>query len=329
MRHTKIRRRTLIQGLGASTLAAAPFLSRMAHAEDGAPKRLVILATGQNSLQKELWGLDGLTSGADLPAQVSPANAHLPLEGLQDYRDRLNVLLQLDAMPGNSGHRNSPQMLTGVQAKVSDIYSAGISIDAHISQALLGRPPMALGALAGRPPVDEQSYLSYAGGGLPIVPEDNPMDAFDKYLFSVDPDDPAEVRLAGRRQSVRDLVRGDLQRLRSHVSKEDFERVQRHLEGLDAIEDRLSGGLNCSPEPPVPPAGYDPMSAQHYPETMRMQIDIAAAALACDAHRVVTLQFGKNGPNYIYPTWPEHGINYSFNEHRAAPVSYTHLTLPT
>jgi hypothetical protein len=241
------------------------------------------------------------------------------LGGLDAFRDRLTVIHDLEGQHGASGHSNMTQIATGVEQKVGDIYSAGTSFDTAIARGLGFDEPLVLGASINRGQPSRMTYLSYLGGGQPAVPIDDPVEAFDVVLGGVAGGD-TEQALRNRRleKSMLDAVTGDLQRLHDHVPPEDRAKLELHLDAVRGIEQQLDNVLTCDPEAPTPPAGYEPRSSDDFPRTLRMQIDLATQVLACNAHQVVTLQFGQNGPVHIFPTWPDLGINYDFNEHRIA-----------
>lgn len=315
MKTPRLRRRSLLAGLGASSLLGMPLFNRMVSAADGdAPhKRLILFFTSNNALQQEFWGLDQLGDGDSLP-ELSGV-----LGGLDNFRDRLTVIHDLEGQHGTSGHGNMPQIATGVEERVADIYSAGTSFDTVIARALGYDEPLMLGASINRGQPSRMTYLSYLGGGQPAVPIDDPVEAFNAVLGGVSGGETEEA-LRNRRldKSMLDAVSGDLQRLHAHVPPEDRVKLELHLDAIRGIEEQLDTVVSCDPLAPMPPNGYESRASEHFPETLRMQIDLAVQALACNAHQVATLQFGQNGPVHIVPSWPQHGIDYDSNEHRIA-----------
>jgi hypothetical protein len=315
MKLPPLRRRSLLTGLGASSLLGLPLFNRMVSAADGdaPPKRLVLFFTSNNALAQDFWGLDGLSDGDLLPNPTTGV-----LGGLSDFRDRLTVIHDLDGQHGEGGHDNMTQIATGTHDTVGDgVYSTGTSFDTTIARGLGFDEPLVLGAWINRGSPSRMTYLSYLGGGQPAVPIDDPMAAFDVMLGGVSAE-TTEAALRDRRlkKSMLDAMTGDLQRLHDHVPPEDRAKLELHLDAVRGIEEQLENSVVCDPEALIPEDGYDYQSSKDFPRTLRMHIDIATQVLACNVHQVVTLQFGQNGPVHIYPTWPEYGIDYDFNEHR-------------
>jgi hypothetical protein len=135
--------------------------------------------------------------------------------------------------------------------------------------------------------------------------------------------------------SVLDGIRADARALESRLGREDRARLESHLTGLRAIEERLA--LLSQPGPAGQPAaavcGKTPAglrgadtSAKLNPAIAAAQDDVMVMALACDLTRVFFYQLTRPAANIVYP-WLEdvhvmgdskpkdfHGINHRYDE---------------
>ncbi len=138
--------------------------------------------------------------------------------------------------------------------------------------------------------------MIYAGKDQPLHPEVNPKSAFDRLFKGAPPStgsspeeaQAAAVKEAARERAIVDLVARDLRRLRTRIGAEDFEKVDRHLEALNALERRIGqggGGGSLSCRVPTAPAGGA------FDLKLQQMTDVAVAALACDVTRVMSLQW--------------------------------------
>jgi hypothetical protein len=132
--------------------------------------------------------------------------------------------------------------------------------------------------------------------------------------------------------SVLDGIREDAKALETRLGMEDRARLESHLTGLRAIEDRLTllsqpkqtAAAVCS-KTPTGLMGGD-ASATLNPAIAAAQDDIMVMALACDLTRVFFYQVSRPAANIIYPwlqdvhvmgdTKPKdfHGINHRYDE---------------
>lgn len=156
--------------------------------------------------------------------------------------------------------------------------------------------------------------MIYAAPNTPLHPESNPRAAFDRLFAGVVPsgeetvEDPAAVRRRAEQGAIVDLLRGDLGRIKKKIGSEDYVKLDKHLEGLLAIEQRLNQpapGLkleDCS-IPEQPAQGQSNNAA--FPTQIRQMMDITAHMLACDVTRVASLQISYGFSNVTH-TWLNH-----------------------
>jgi hypothetical protein len=98
---------------------------------------------------------------------------------------------------------------------------------------------------------------------------------------------------ASRRQSMLDVLKGEMNSLKPKLGREDQVRLEAHLEGFRQIERQLAQ-VNVCPVPSVDMAGIPsepggPDFATAYPLIVKTQLDLMVMALACDLTRVATM----------------------------------------
>jgi len=181
-------------------------------------------------------------------------------------------------------------------------WAAGISIDQHIAKTLA--PPTPFRTLElGVQVVDAEvrGRISYLGASQPVPPIESPYDAFDRVFAAVKPPstptDPAMERLRAQRRSVLELVREELTDARTRASTADRIKLDAHTESIRDIERRLvtmppdGGGGSTMCQVPTMGTRMDVQAPANLPTIGKLQMDIAAAAMACDLTRVLTLQW--------------------------------------
>jgi hypothetical protein len=283
------------------------------------PKRVFIL----------VWA-NGMLGGGDSWATAGndPASWQLGSMGFQDslkpYMADLLLLNGLDYkfikdMPGvgeRTGAACFPGMLTGAfyqtlsTSTASDV-AGGISIDQFIGGKLQASGYPGLPSLSLAVQAQSTARLSWKAAGVPVVPNQDPFSLFSMLFGSAQSSVPPVDKILAMRKSVLDYVAGDLDRFTMKVGgTEDRRRVAIHLQNVRDIEQRLgqqsvgSGAPACvSPvlDPSVPPSGV-PRDTRYFEKIAKMQIDLAIAALAADATRVVVLQLGDQGDANIILT---------------------------
>jgi hypothetical protein len=190
--------------------------------------------------------------------------------------------------------------------------SGGISQQAY--KALSSRGPNAQNVIEFSP--QAQFNALFKGGAQPTGPGGSSMP---------DPSLQSET-------SVLDGIREDAKALETRLGREDRARLESHLTGLRAIEERLAllgqpmqtAAAVCSKTPAALP-GADG-SAMLNPDIAAAHDDIMVMALACDLTRVFFYQVSRPAANIVYPwlkdvhvvgdTKPKdfHGINHRYDE---------------
>ncbi|MES1205929.1 MAG: DUF1552 domain-containing protein [Pseudomonadota bacterium] len=302
-------RRTFLKGLGAGSALLPVLASEKAQAAcDGVsgPRRVFIL----------VWP-NGMFSGMS-PWATTGDNFVLSthMKSLEQHRQDLILLDGLDYkfLPDSpnpsggeiSGHACFQGMLTGkfyqsFGSSTASNVAGGISIDQYIGNNLRQQGYTGLTSLNLQVYARSTARLSWRAAGTPVIPDFDPFHVFST-LF-------AGQTAVSLRRSVLDYVARDLNRFVKKVGgTEDRAAVNAHLENVRELERRLAqvspggGGLGAMPPPMAtacrPPDQGPVLSASQVRDTKnfevvtKLQIDLAVAAFAADATRVVVLQLG-------------------------------------
>ena len=261
-------RRALLKSLGASA-ALAPFLPILnaSGQELVFPKRLLLFYSpdGTASIDDGGAALDWKPSGTT--STFTLASIHAPLE---PHKSKLIVPYGLKMSAGGAGQEHAFGMAglwTGASLNPASGdanfdggngnrtgWGSGPSIDQTIALATGADCPYS------RPATDatqETPYrtlelgvqclephsmhrMIYKGNNQPIHPETNPLAAFNR-LFSSTPAGSPQMTDAAtvRRRAQLELLIAQTQRLRTRVGSEEYAKIDAHLSGLQALQQRL------------------------------------------------------------------------------------------
>lgn len=297
MSQSSMHRRRFLGGLGAAAIAA-PFVrladSGRARAQEGAPKRFIFMLTS-NGFQDDGIAIGGTGTDFTLGSSLRP---------LAPHRDKLLLLRGLDMNasydgPGGPHQKGCGAWLTGRPLNEGDFtggngdllsgWASGISLDQHLANRL-GRETrlrsIELGVQVRG--ATNRHRISYTGSDAPLPPESSPHRAYNRLFAAVSGDRDELARLRRRRQSVLDLVRGDLRQLRGRLGTEERPMLDAHLDSVRELERQLdAGAMAC--RTPAEPGDFDPMRESNYQRAGTAQIDVLVAAMACDVTRIATI----------------------------------------
>lgn len=267
--------------------ALTPFMAKIV-----VPWGLTMTAGGAG--EEHAFGMAGLWSGTTLPGPNSGAS-----------------------FDGGNGHLTGWGNAATIDQIVAQAYGSGMVYSkspTDANQETLYRS-IALGVQTGNP--TSVNRMCYAGANAPITSEDNPKTAFDRYFMGVTPtgtqppaEDPAVTRARNEQHALVDLLKGDLAKIRTRVGSADYQKIDAHLEGVLAIERRISPAPTTTPTTggsctiPASPTSLTANNA-NYPMQITQMMDIATHLLACDVTRVLTLQLS-HGFSPITHTWLGH-----------------------
>jgi hypothetical protein len=292
-------RRRLLQaaGVGALGSALAPFIPRSIAAPG--PKRIIFISNGQGT-DMTRWRPTGTESDFTLSG---------PLEPLAGYQDRMLVLDGVDNEAVYhgviTGHFGMGTLWTGVglpegtvrpegcgwpQApSVDRIIAERIGQDTRFDAFYWGTWPIAVDGSNQGP----NGISHYRGPDEPIDPELSPFRAFDRLFDGVTGDSETAKKIRAERQSVIDLVRGELGRVRAEMPEFDRDRFDAHLDGIRKLEERL-GELGAQCVVPPAPTDYSEDELRNFDlhaTLTRLQFGLMNVALACDLTRVACFEW--------------------------------------
>jgi hypothetical protein len=191
-----------------------------------------------------------------------------------------------------------------------------------------------LGVQTGNP--TSLTRMIYEGDKQPIHPETNPRAAFDRLFDGVTEStgepvevaevDPTETRIAREQGAIVDLLQTDMERMRTRLGAEEYAKLDAHLEGLLALEQRLNvptGGsiqtVGCTlPDAPPESGGGGGFGGGFgggdFQGEITQMMDIVAHSLACDVTRVASLQLSYGFSNVTH-TWLGHNSAHHTMSH--------------
>jgi hypothetical protein len=349
-----VTRRSFLQSLGVST-AVAPFVPLLnASGQEGTrPKRLLLVYTpdGTADSDSSAGPIDWKPQGTETDFVLHQIHAKL-----EPLKSKLVIPWGLKMSASGAGEQHaygSAGMWTGARLKDpgngADFdggnghrtgWGSGPSIDQIVAAAFGPGLPYArdatdamletrfrtveLGVQCGNP--TSVTRTIYKGDDQPLHPETNPQAAFDRLFMGIMPggpttEDPAAVQRRLEQKSIIDLVKGDLTKLRTKVSAEEYGKIDAHLEGLRAIEQRVTA------VPPLPSAGCTlparPEASDRFANNAKFPTEVGAVlgmvphVLSCDLTRVMSVQLSCGFSNVTH-TWLGHTAAHHSMSHQNA-----------
>lgn len=341
MKPRMISRRRMLQGALAATATIPLLNSELARGQEAtAPKRFVVFYTPNGTMESK-WMPTGTENNFTLSPLLQPLSPFkakiIPMRGVN-----MNVVVNSNV--GSEHARGIGGLLTGRALLKGNFksfmstnagWSSGISLDQHIANKLQPQTlfrTLELGVQVRDAEV--RGRLSYAGPDQPIPPREDPYDTFQQ-LFGASVPDPGQDpggstaldRLRAQRRTVFDLLREDIADVRPRIGKEDRLKLDAHLQSIRDIEARLAGGgsSNGGGNPTTgsrcqaPSLGdrIDLSKDDNMPAIGKLQMDMMAAALACDLTRIATIQWSYAESEHLYPflglTENHHAISHQWN----------------
>lgn len=288
-----LSRRGLLSGLAGAGVGTRllPFLPAAVRAADP-PKRLLVIFTPMGYLESSFWPKK-TPDGSDFTLGET-------MTALNDFKSKLiypHGLLLYGAqwyMPDDDNEHGSGMAMCFTGSK-KEGYATGPSIDAVVSDHLFATTKTkfkSLGLGVNAPSPSGHSSCFFSKAQTPVNAQNNPSAVFDllfKDFTGGGVDQAAIARYKAQKQSVIDLVKGDIDRVAAKAGTADKEKMTAHLDGIRMIESRLQTdappvGAACTK--PAAPAGGSLVA------NVSAQMDLITAAFACDLTRVATLQLG-------------------------------------
>jgi hypothetical protein len=288
------------------TLFLPSLWSSRARAQPAPPRRLVVMFTQHGFVYDSVkMRPPGTREDADFDVSLTDLDDSLlsrVLLPLADVRDKLTVIdgLAMISAEGdvvfNEHDKGTRHALTGAPILRTDsgTFAGGPSIDQLVARAIAadGRLPSLELAVTG----STNGGAIWRDAGQPLPPDGNPLGAFAR-LFPPQDDESAistAERVRAAQGSVLDLVADQYDALVPRLSGEDRRKLELHRDLIRSAERRVEElqQLQCR-RPTEPELVNDFSRLDFYESRFDAFVDIAAAALACDLTRVVTLQLSQ------------------------------------
>lgn len=303
-RPLSMNRRTLLRGLGATALIA-PFaqLPALRRAHAATTKRALFVYVPDGCIP-DRWHPTGSESAFTLPEMSAP---------LEVIKQHLVFVDGLTMYSGGATHEGGiAKVLTGVGPKSLDIFLG--------EQIGTGTPHRSLQLGVGATFQAGSSGMSYVGEGQPVIPDDDPLNAFTRVFGSAAGGSSSDQELAKRKKkSVIDSVLADLNALKTRLGSTEKEKLDVHLDSVRELEGRITGAATaaCSATG-FNPTGFKVSPTDYYPKTYHkeeyfktvgeMQMDLAVLALSCGATNVASLMWSHSvSPTKIAETGVSQG----------------------
>jgi hypothetical protein len=316
-------RRLVLRGIGGALLGLPLLESAGGAGPVTNPHYLVVVRQGNGVVQDR-----GGTPDLYWPHVVGPLtsngmrtrDADRAVSELADWADRLLLVKgTAAAFPGNGcAHAGAGnQLLTGAQVSVDPegprSLGMGESIDNTVARHAPNNGGEPLTLYTGPRSGSIHEMMSYRGPMDLRAGEDYPWDAYLRMVggLAVDP------LLEGRRRSVNDLVRDQMQTLLggSDLSTSDRQRLELHFDSVREFE-LMACRLSDDAEEALQGLEGQGTLDENRVTIARMHCDLVALACACDHIRAATIQVGDGNDPTSYEIDGVRTENYHAISHR-------------
>jgi hypothetical protein len=340
---TAVNRRAFLYAAGTAGVAL-PFLegmpSRSAFAQTTQkPGFAFFICTAGGVVQKwqsepeRFWPT---TAGPLTTASMNEFAAERCTGLLADHAERLLIIQGIDYPAGLSGCGHAQGLAQCLTARPSSgggngATSTGPSIDTVLADALNPEGVGPLAVYSGLKLGYINEKLSFSAAGQVRSAESNPYNVYQRLTGLLDPGtgEPTPVgdQLAARRNSVNDLIRDQINDLRSSskLSVADRDRLDLHFTSIRDVENSMQAlALSCS-ENSIDLSAIEAMnSGQAFKQNgviedvAKLHMDLVGLTFACNANRVATLQVGDGTDATRYTVDGELFENFHHISHRVA-----------
>lgn len=353
---TSFSRRRMLAAFAAAGGASrlGPFLPNALYAAE-APKRILTVFSPMGYLENSFWPTGSGTSFAlgETMTALNPFKSKLLyLDGLALYGPEWYF-----SNDDNEHASGGNMVFTGAKKAK---FATGPSIEQAVADYQYGQAKtqfraLALGVNAGTP--SDHSAVFYSKAQTPVTAQGSANATFDM-LFkgftgptappsgstpgtppSPSLDTSAIERQRKQQQSVLNLVKGDLGKIRNLAGKDDKAKVDAHLDGISMLENRLKlMGGNTPATPTTPSNPGAPLVAAgtagagcakptlgpvaKIEDRVHAQMDLIAAAFACDMTRSASLQLGMcdGGMDDAVPGVNQHSTTHAIADQKGQTV---------
>ena len=291
-------------------------------------------ATTASSATRCIWFYvpNGMMMADWIPTQTGPGY-DLPriLASLAPIQDEVMVISNLANRPAQvpvaGDHaRGTGSFLTCETVELTagdDIYN-GTSIDQIAAQQMGDQtlfPSLELGTEGGAPVGDcDSGYscaysrnISWSSPTTPTAKVTDPVLVFDRLFAGFDQsltEEERDRRLRWR-TSILDNVLGEATTLRGRLSTSDRSKLDEYMNGVRALEQRLSSGLGgeCIP-------GDRPADGVDFQTEVQLMSDLMVKAMECDLTRVITFMMENAGSNRSFDFLGISGAHHELSHHQ-------------
>ncbi|MCY1061784.1 DUF1552 domain-containing protein [Nannocystis sp. SCPEA4] len=183
------------------------------------------------------------------------------------------TMVEVDGLFSKAGGPTIDQLVAQTVGDATPIASVHLGISKHVSIMDSGTTMFA---------------LSHKGPNEPQYPKFNPQEVWTELFgaFVPRPDDRA------LRTSILDAVRDDVSRLRARLGKHDNQRLDAHLDGVSALEKKITAATPLCSLPDMPSeANVDLEGREPITAVNDVMSDLLVYAFACDITRVASCLF--------------------------------------
>lgn len=299
---SSLNRRRLLQGgsLALGGLMLPSLLGRTARAQVPEIRRLIVMVSHHGTVRDQWHMRRGNPEYQDWEYNfdnADPSSFSPILRALHPYRENLLVLEGLSQAStlgdrATNNHDSARQHLLTAARMVDDFNAGGPSVDQLVAAAI-SRPDqlpsleLSTGGLGG-----QGSFVNNLSNQK-VSPESNSSAVFQRLFPGSNTSGGASSQpsavdpLAAGRRGMLDLVAGEYRRLATRLSFEDRIKLEVHSDLISGLSQRLAPRVRVDCATPELAIGRGRQGRVATGQTMG---EIAAAALACDLTRVVTLQ---------------------------------------
>jgi hypothetical protein len=328
----RLSRRQLLCGVGGVSVALPLLGSLSARAEAPKPPKRLLLMYTPNGVVTDAWWPTNVSSETAFELNA----IHQPL---LPFKSRLTFLSGVDLSvsaqgPGGLHQRGIGGLFTGKKLQgggqfvdgcgQTSGWADGISVDQAVVQSAGAStllPSLELGVRAFDN--DVQGRIAYAGPGQPLPPMNDPQAVFNRLFGMLGASSTSMEALRASRRSVLDTVQGQFSAFSGRLSADDRTKLSSHLELVRDVERRLtdSSADRACTAPNAPPT-LDPQSGSDMPLVADLELDLLAAAFACDLTRVASFQISTSLNRIAYP-WLNNDLTEGHTLSHAGPSDMT------
>ena len=306
----KLSRRMFLQGAGGALLAIPTLpslLPRAARAQDEggtAPVRYVQWATNHGQYPEKFWPAPTPSSEVAGGVRSMPLrDISGPLSEVRDasfdpLRDRINLVRGLDLMVEQNFHNACVPTCASWPRVDNHVPEHSHSVDSILEQSDKVYPsPVAVPALRLTPGVNSSykwgsfSWTTRDGEPFKLPAHDSTATAFDAVFGNSTGDSPLVDPVVTARVRLTDQVIEDYRQVSggSAISSGDRQQLESYMDLLADVQRRMQlQAPECTPPGQLSESDFDVLH--------RNAIDIAVAAMLCDATRVVAYHAYQGSP---------------------------------